>query len=455
MSNNTEKNNITLGGKKFYRNLTKDGKGYKDKDNTLRIANNNYIPNLEIAIDYKSIDIYDEIKKETVTKIIKYFASFEHCAELYLWQEKTKINTCYEIIPDSKQKPHFDIDISYKKDVTPSVEHKSLLNKIIANIHEVLLSYNVKLVKNDILIYNSSIEGKYSFHIVIDNYVHKNSKEARAFYDLVIDNLTEKEQSVIDNSVYKSTQLFRIFNNRKINKNNVKVLAYPLPWVVPEDDNFPSDLPFEYTHLHHSLVSWWRGCKDLPDFINVNKSNKPKISEIKDFIYDEQDFIYLFEDSIINSIYDIATIEYNLITLKIKSNNDIKCPICERAHQNENGFIVIKNNGKVYFDCRRRASNQSLYFMGQLDEQLDWDNLDIDDQDENIEKYTDFLNKCELYFKKTLDKDNINNISHNNLQLLIPNFISDSYNKFNIPNIIKDINGTPLTILSSHIDSLS
>jgi len=78
-------------------------------------------------------------------------------------------------------------------------------------------------VEENLLVFDSSDETKFSRHIIIPGIHVENHMEAKAFDDEVVKYLDEKLRPVVDLGVYKSLQNFCLFNNRKVSSPRVKV----------------------------------------------------------------------------------------------------------------------------------------------------------------------------------------------------------------------------------------
>src|SRR5437016_2775914 len=95
----------------------------------------------------------------------------------------------YEVIPGHiPQKPHFDLEQKLEVGVEPpKVCLDDVWVSLIQRISAVMQEKGITLIpERDILSFSSHGPTKRSYHVVIDNYCHADSKEAKAFYETVL-----------------------------------------------------------------------------------------------------------------------------------------------------------------------------------------------------------------------------------------------------------------------------
>ena len=136
----------------------------------------------------------------------------------------------YEIIfGELPQKPHFDIDLEISEFESLYPQHN--VHQVAENIKDLVILKSMEIIANidiehDILIYDSHSSSKYSYHIVINNKCHSNHKEAKAFYDAVINKISAETNGnylkFIDGSVYSPRQQFRLVRCQKWGSNRPK-----------------------------------------------------------------------------------------------------------------------------------------------------------------------------------------------------------------------------------------
>ncbi len=263
------------------------------------------------------------------------------------------------------------------------IDHEKIMNNLVISILKVFNEYEIPFdLARDVLIYSShskegSKEIKRSYHVVIDNYYHDDCLEAQAFCRLVMEKMLPEYRQYVDESVYKSLQQFRLYGNQKRESGRVKI--FHDKWylngneITYEYPKFNSESEKEIYIFTSSLISNCIYCKPIKSFrINAKLLMESKIYKT----YTEEDLpeslarraLEVLAHSAGITIYDpifpykLRKINGNLLDLKrIRAS---KCKICERIHEHENPFIIIKNDNDVWYGCRR-ANNKTL-FVGQL-----------------------------------------------------------------------------------------
>ena len=279
------------------------------------------------------------------------------------------------VIGQSPQKARFDIDIDRSKN--REITSEEIINNLIENINEILLKYEIKLdLRRDILIFNSHSLKKLSNHVIINNYYHINNNEAKAFYELVINQMDPKLTEFVDHSVYKPTQQFRIVGCKKMGVNPTKMLEEVWIYKGEKVEYEYIETPTSSGHklmlqLEASLLSYVRSCVMLPEFIpkEQRRMSNMEMSEETVTLEEAQQALNLYAAyggitvSDKRFPYKFMGIKNNLLLLKRMKPS--KCPICMRIHEHENTFLsVIGEERTVYFYCHR-APNKKL-FVGKL-----------------------------------------------------------------------------------------
>lgn len=293
---------------------------------------------------------------------IRTYTIFKDYLTFYSYREK--INNCfYEIITENQlRKPYFDIDI----DINKKDEINKNKDDIIKEINTAILS----LVKDAIiLIYSSHTNVKISFHVIIANYYFYNKDEGKNFYNKVVELIKEEYRPYIDNSVYKSTQQFRILGSAKHNKQNTKIFREDLSvnLIIPKRYiKFPDGLKIYLLSI--SLVSITAGSKYLDgykedikkdDIIYKGFSSEGDLEDVLDIFYSiYQRYIFEYQNIIEN--------DGNLL-ITFKRLNPSFCEDCNRTHENENPFITVTGIYRaIYFHCRRKEEGGKGKLIGEL-----------------------------------------------------------------------------------------
>lgn len=276
------------------------------------------------------------------------FEAFSNAKEFYNYNLglKPKNRNYYEtVLEDIPQKPRFDVDIDRRK-APGSLDPVTVINDLIFAIMDVAAYYDQEIGFDDLLIYSSNGPNKYSYHIVIDHWYHENHHEARAFYNLVIDAMSERYSKYVDNSVYKSLQQFRIIGNTKKGEQRPKTRI--TEWKY-NDSDITWELDSPYREFLRSLLTNTNNCKHLNIELDEKKyesgtEGDPKGSDVVDI------------DKILPFIPPGLTFDtFNKHGYRLKRTYPSKCLICKRIHDHENAYIKIED-GVIIYKCFRDLS---------------------------------------------------------------------------------------------------
>ena len=276
----------------------------------------------------------------------------------------------YEVIlSDDKQKFKLDIDIKNKKydkntdicyineNIQDNFNINELINDCIDSIFKIINCNKFKYY-----IFDSSNIDKYiiSKHIIFDFYIYS-SYDAKILYDVLINRLSIKYNKqildLIDNSVYKTIQCFRLPYHTKINEERYKICKneYNLNIIKGMIKNYN----IEYIH-----------CINISKLLNNNNINSidehcvPHTNQkLNNNITDNNEVVSI-DENILKEILE-NTKEY-LINFKVRniiSNKIIfdrikggYCDICERIHENENSSYIILYDNIYRLYCRRNEN---------------------------------------------------------------------------------------------------
>jgi len=259
--------------------------------------------------------------------------------------------TCYEIIRNGPQKPHFDADIELKESDPNlgkyTIQELGTLMKLslTSAIKDVMQQFNVNYKQDTHLIWHdSSTPTKQSFHVVINGFFHSDNTEAKAFFQLVKAKLHPTISHYLDHAVYGSNQQFRLLNNHKINKSNTKTIDTSITKWRPTDGR-PGDPVYELRFLEASLVSFTSDSVSLPSF-SAKTSRGP--SDNTNYTAFERQLYDIFETSAVSASGTIR--DFNGKYANINTSHNFRCPICDKIHANENPRLII-SKGSVYWDC--------------------------------------------------------------------------------------------------------
>ena len=244
---------------------------------------------------------------------------------------------------------------------------------------------NIK--SKDIMVFNSHIPTKRSYHIVVDNWCFTNSLNNKYFYKYVMEGFPEKLKSSVDSSMYSSMQQFRIYKSHKWQSNNIKQFDENSDWMPTNNCKNTKQLKFNI--LFRSLVTNCGYCKILPSFA-PEKVYRP----FEDLLLESPQIIQAInlcaksfecEDYLDNSFpFDISDIRGGLILLKRRFPS--YCKTCLKTHDGQDSYMIINRSG-VYLDCRRHPEEKKLY-LGFIDISNKEEEVKEDDEDDDKSEWS-------------------------------------------------------------------
>ncbi len=284
-----------------------------------------------------------------------FYSEFDELGDFTNYVNRMEKWSAHEVILDGKQKPHFDLDITrdtYDKSIDKAIDiiPHNILNNLTENIIIVLKRLNIEISFNDIIIFDSSDEHKYSYHMIINNYYHNNNLEAREFFNLVIKQMDPTYIEYLDSGVYKRTQNFRmpgsykVSNGKYIRKKRYSELNKIQNITVLDELKIGLINIFNFTNMTY-----------IPIVLPVNVEHEI----ITDF--NTEKCIELLHKIDPDEIFKYTETRDNIVILR--RSKPSKCIICNRIHTSENPYLMITKDG-VYFNCRRSKNN---IFLGSLD----------------------------------------------------------------------------------------
>lgn len=266
------------------------------------------------------------VQKDSLTGARRQFTKFKNHQELYdyitsLPQEQ---RCFYEtILGDRPHKMYFDIDGGNTK----PEEIVKIIDEIVKRVKKLFTDFSLPFdVTKNILIFSSSDAKKQSYHLVIDGYVVDNYKCAKEFYD----RLKIPDNPYVDRSMYSSKQQFRLLGCQKLGSKRIKryVKEYST-YIFPDVSN--------YELFCRSCVCFVEKCERLPIGEKIKKKIEVADIDIKNVPNEVLD--PLFE------IYDLDDVTGGLV--KLIRKNPGWCSICERVHENENAFLIVREENEV------------------------------------------------------------------------------------------------------------
>ena len=282
-------------------------------------------------------------------KIRKFTIFDDYISFIKFNKECNIIDRCfYEVLlPGKSRKIYFDIDLE---------KNKIDENDLIINIKKAIF----QLINNEvtILVFTSHTDDKFSFHIILPNCHLLDENAASNFYDKTIELIPEKYHPYIDKSVYKNVQQFRLLGSHKYGKANIKVFNpdlsenfnIPERYVKPEAKfNYLFRLSLISNISESTLLSKFSIKEEKPRLQIIGTANEGDIEDVLDIFYANKDFSY-------DDFMHLNTIENNgNLIITFRRQNATYCSTCERIHENENPYIVVKGIERdIYFYCRRK-----------------------------------------------------------------------------------------------------
>lgn len=374
------------------------------------LESHDYNPNGFIIARDIIYDNSSQIKKE--------YACFPDYLSAYHWiySQKPELRICYEIIPNTLQKPRFDIDIELDK-IPANSNLVSLMaetyNALTSAINTILINHNIPYDQNKHLMrFNSHTNVKQSTHVIIDGFCHENKIEAAHFYRAVLAIVPKQYHQFIDCKVYCKNQQLRMLGNHKINKNNVKVFDPSCGWTSDESSE-------ELRHLRlfeASLITFTAGCMVLPSFAPKDETIKQTSSgENKDIDVHYNEVVDIFKNWRHHDRFTIRGPSNNKLVLN--GDHASECPVHNRVHEHENAYINISSKGYIYFNCGRNERDERGTYLGKLNQKYKPLVEEIYDNKEDDKTSTcDALGCFCLVHRRDISlckEEDINNINNN------------------------------------------
>jgi hypothetical protein len=314
----------------------------------------------------------------------------------------------YEVIKFfAIQKFKFDIDFKFDDekfigiitDAMKSLNFKEFIIRTIwdAIIHNFKECFGIDIGYESLYTYDSSTSFKFSFHIVVQNYHVSTAFQAKAFCEKVINSLMNHSETntfpiikellalkdeeklkdyrlvskLIDTIVYSNPQNFRAIRCCKQGKNNFKVPCEMKVNGFKQDTKNMDDIDSFVGYIRKDSIL----LKDIVD--DQYKGTPIKASKLKDpsgkklgtnqnFTYpqnEESVEIEKFVENVFPNIFGFRNIQGPFICFsRLQSSN---CKLCDRVHDNDGAYCVVKKNGEVHFYCRR-DENKNPIIIGAL-----------------------------------------------------------------------------------------
>jgi len=299
--------------------------------------------------------------RHTPTKLIRKFYAFRTWSEYWLHQQSLppeKRNYFESIKGAAPQKPHFDLDLDRKKHKYFLFNPEQLFDALVYAIMHVLAQHSITLrLDRDLLVFTSHDQtiGKWSYHLIVDNWIHRNHEEAKQFYELVMAELPAeyKVEPYVDHMVYSSFQQFRLVGNCKPGSKRVK--RFERTWHY-HGNEITNPLQDDYQIFNHSLVGSTSYCRYLPEMkraVERREGGEQLPDDLSSIIalVPEQHFTFMKQ---VNNM---------LLFKRNQPGVELMCEICGYSHGGDNPFVMI-NEGQILFFCRRNRNNRPKLLGG-------------------------------------------------------------------------------------------
>ncbi len=347
-------------------------------------------------------------------KVCRRFSAWNSFVFFYRWYDTLpddEKKSFFEVVlGDKPQKPHFDIDIALTA-MTTHQQAEEILTHLIEKIISAAATKNVLLSRNDIYIYTSHNEEKFSAHVIINRWCHANNEEARAFSHHVISTLPSTwDPKWIDPNVYGPTQQFRLLFSTKYGKNRHKILASK--HVQDEEDDINEDDDDEkMIQFEESLLTFTSKCKIFPSFLDDEKKKKNKCdanANATNFSSDDEEVHQAMDilQSKYPDAFEVRNVTGSLVFLQRLLPT--YCEVCKNIHEHENPYMrlaVDSNNSMVniYFYCRRCIDKKENYYIGSFENKKNIGQVKKEEQQQQQQE------EDEKYDHNTYEDDNSDN----------------------------------------------
>jgi len=357
-----------------------------------------------------SLQENETIEKENliVCQKLKYlafgkFGNYLDFVKYMLFETILQQRCFYELIPgNSPQKPYFDIEFYVSEDIDeptylegklilPTKEADESIIQIVKLLQEELPSLTTN--RSHIFVFTSHKDPKRSYHIVAEGFCFPDNKSNKLFSEKIRKRLPERWQNIIDTSMYKSSQQFRIAGSCKFETDRFKVLNNELtingygrngwvPKIEPESDEHKILLLIEA-----SLITQTSGSILMPSLLEEKDESFLAESAAKAA---RKEYAEFFEPLTSENIKEALTLCHKVAGMEygdprfpygymriIEDNGESSiillkrrfasmCRSCNRVHEHENPFLLIIGLERdIYLDCRRNERGKKFY-IGKL-----------------------------------------------------------------------------------------
>jgi len=292
----------------------------------------------------------------------------------FLSKTPKKDRCFYEIIMGTEwQKPHFDIDIP-GENMTEIGENT--IASVLSAIDKVMV--DIECTKPyECLVTSAHGKKKRSYHVVLAGVAHVDNKNAKGFYQRVVDEIPSDYREYIDPKLYNPHQQFRILGCTKYKSTRRK----------KRDTH--TDMSYQEA-VHLSLASYTKGCSLIPDTAPHDKSYGFDIEQEGEELSSKElkDAMDICRHAF-KGRPPFVLKELRGRLLILDRTRPSYCETCDRVHEADNPFAYVSESGDVMFNCRRGDSSRMLGNVNvrDLDERID--DIDFSDDETTNEVNSD------------------------------------------------------------------
>lgn len=272
------------------------------------------------------------------------------------------------ILGDQPQKPYFDIDMPVDGVDRPDEFGRALVDNLVQRAVAALASRDYCVdIEQDVLVFSSHAAHKRSYHVVFDRVAFQDYRENHRFGTTVIDQMPTEYAKYVDRGMWSRTQQFRLYLSQKPHSGRPKVFnrtwtyhGETISSAVGEDMD---DAFLMTTVFTASCVSWTSTCRILESTESTASPLSPTYTS-PELPRDVYKAVVSRSPDKVWRVFEISAINGSLVSLKRLTPS--KCSLCRRVHDHENAFLVIKENGDVYFHChgtRRHVKDAPTSFL--------------------------------------------------------------------------------------------
>jgi hypothetical protein len=266
----------------------------------------------------------------------KNYCFFETIQQLYKFIRNNKNFPLYEHIDEINHKLFFDVDIKDKK-LIKSFNFVKYKNELEQELKNILNNKNLKFCW-----LNSSCPEKISYHLIVPNVSCSNHQNQQ-----IKNYLNNKLNCYYLDNVYKTNQLFRMWNCSKFGQNR------PLR-IIDNQFNFKDTLINIYSN-------------------NIEKINPKIILENEPIKFNSntaKEWIQIPNNEYLINNFQPSKYQTNVYVRSCCSSS-LACPICisykslcKEKHHKTSSVYVFKKNNKTYLGCFRATQwNGDRHFL--------------------------------------------------------------------------------------------